>query len=1346
MPDQPLLTPKQVRAARALLAWSQQDLAKKAGVAPSTVADFERGHRTPVPNNAEAMRTALTGAGVTFLPGGAIMGPPLPSIAAYSQSGAPIRWVNATDLAQWAERRDGQGSLPTLLAKLIRAATGPSTHLRFPSDEGVQYPDWDGTTRSDIETDYVPAGSSGWELGTQREGIAAKATEDYRKRTAEPGEIQPADSAFIFVTPRHWPKKDEWARDRRGEGKWRDVRAYDGDDLVHWIELYPAVGQWLATALGKRPVGTLQLEEVWLEWSLATQWPLTPDLVLSDRDEDAAEVLRWLRSEPSPLSIQGETADEVVSFFYAAIKQLPQEIGENYLVRCVVATTAESARMLADGIPPLIIVLLDPDPGLAQLIAKRGYHILLAYGGNPNLRGSIRKLARPSQEGIEHALISAGIAAPRARSLAREASRSLAILRRLIPAAPGRLPEWAKQAPPQALLAALLAGAWDETSEGDKRVLTRLSNEPYDTFVSKLAPFVSSFDSPLRKVGEAWKVASPQDAWFLLAPYLSPADIEKFVSITIDVLGAADPTFNLDPNERWLASIKGVVPEYSAFLRHGLGEILILLSLFGDRLQTVSSPRTRADYVVRQLLHAADKQRWWSLSRYFQLLAEASPAAFLDAIDEGLSKNDPPITILFGEDGSPIFGGEHISNLLWALESLAWSPEYLARITEILATLDALDPGGKFSNRPGNSLRQIFLIWAPQTNATFEQRLRVLDRLRISRPNPAWKLMLGILPTGHDSFSPSPPTRWRDFSADNPEIVTYALIGKGAEAITERLLQDVGTSVVRWTLLLDYLASLAPDRLSAIRKLAEAEPGIRSPADRAVLRDRVRRLLHHHREFPDAGWALPDEELSELEKIYDKLAPTDPIQQIAWLFNSSVVRPRPTAEGWESEEKEVTQERERAAQALLSEHGIDSIFTLARSVEVPGYIGAALANVGQSLRDMILLRAIRSEDAHDRDLGHGMIFAIFQNLKEPWAQQLLSRALSENWGTEAVLTIFLALPSRRWTWDQARAAGEEVETLYWRRAPRFWVEGGDADTIYAVKKLLKVERARYALDLIGRPRTGHLPSDLQVEVLLQLVNELRDLGPSENRDNMLQYHVSEILKKLDVATDVSEDTMLRLEWAYLPLLEYSQRPVKALVKALSERPEFFTEVICAVFKPTEESGIVEEPPANLERAQAIASQAYNLLRLANRVPGATANGSIDGEMLERWVKEVRILAKKKGRAEVADQKIGEMLSASPQDADGNWPAGPVRDAIEITRSADLETGFVIGHMNRRGVTMRMPRSGGELERNEAARFHGYSKALALEWPRTSAVLERISKSYEEDARRHDEDAERMDWR
>lgn len=61
------MTPEQTRAARAWLGWSQGELAKRAGVGLSTVQDFERGQRTPIPNNIAAMRRAIEAGGVLLL-------------------------------------------------------------------------------------------------------------------------------------------------------------------------------------------------------------------------------------------------------------------------------------------------------------------------------------------------------------------------------------------------------------------------------------------------------------------------------------------------------------------------------------------------------------------------------------------------------------------------------------------------------------------------------------------------------------------------------------------------------------------------------------------------------------------------------------------------------------------------------------------------------------------------------------------------------------------------------------------------------------------------------------------------------------------------------------------------------------------------------------------------------------------------------------------------------------------------------------------------------------------------------------------------------------------------------
>lgn len=59
-----MLSPEQCRAARAWLNWSQDDLAKRASVGLSTVRSFEKGERTPIKNNLDALRAALELGGI----------------------------------------------------------------------------------------------------------------------------------------------------------------------------------------------------------------------------------------------------------------------------------------------------------------------------------------------------------------------------------------------------------------------------------------------------------------------------------------------------------------------------------------------------------------------------------------------------------------------------------------------------------------------------------------------------------------------------------------------------------------------------------------------------------------------------------------------------------------------------------------------------------------------------------------------------------------------------------------------------------------------------------------------------------------------------------------------------------------------------------------------------------------------------------------------------------------------------------------------------------------------------------------------------------------------------------
>lgn len=65
-----MLTPAQIRAARALLNWSQVDLAAASGVALQSIKNIETGKTDPRLSTATALCRALETAGIIFLDDG----------------------------------------------------------------------------------------------------------------------------------------------------------------------------------------------------------------------------------------------------------------------------------------------------------------------------------------------------------------------------------------------------------------------------------------------------------------------------------------------------------------------------------------------------------------------------------------------------------------------------------------------------------------------------------------------------------------------------------------------------------------------------------------------------------------------------------------------------------------------------------------------------------------------------------------------------------------------------------------------------------------------------------------------------------------------------------------------------------------------------------------------------------------------------------------------------------------------------------------------------------------------------------------------------------------------------
>jgi transcriptional regulator with XRE-family HTH domain len=1356
------LLPQQIRSARALLGWSQKELARRARVATSTVADFERGAREPTTNNSQSMVKALEDGGVAFQ-GDTVARNTTASGSAQPVSGrTPFRWIEVADLEDWATRRGSQELLPELICRLIRADKGLEAQLRMPSADAISMKGWDGQCHVQTASLYVPSGASGWELTVQKEGIKGKADGVYRDRTLSPGTLVPPQSSFVFVAARRWETKDEWVKAKTAEGCWQQVRAYDAADLVHWMEALPSVAMWLAEKVGKRPDGIRDLQAFWNEWSQATERPIAPTLVLAGRDEESTRCVTWVQGGPSLLSLQGESAAEAISFVYAAIAQLPFAERNAFLTRSIVVTDAGQARKLGESLTSLYLILEVADAGLVHALVGKCHHVCCVFGSEIGIPVDVLRLPRLSRQAAEAALCNMGYTDDQATNVARDIGGSVAVFRRLYPSAPERaLPDWAQPQNARDILPAFFAGAWDEGQPTlgeqiivdkqavvDREVLRHLSGKTFEDFQRGLSRWAAVTDSPLRKSGSIWKIASPRDALFRLAPCISSADLKRFSETIKDVFRTSDPRYSLAPDKRWLAGVYGQLPQHSPYMRTGLGETLLVLALFGEKAR-VGGSKMVTEAIVRDLLHGADAERWWSLSQQMRLLSEAAPDQFLSAVSDSLQKNKPSIMELFKEDGG-LMGGAHHSDLLWALEGLAWDPKYLPHVASLLATMARLDPpGGRHANRPLSSLRTIFVWWKPQTCADFSERLAALDLIRQSEPDIAWRLMLALLPGGPDHVLPTPKPRWREVPPELPEQSNTQAMFRWGEAIADRLLEDVGGRADRWVSLIETLPNLPPKHFEQACKELSARSHTFDKEARASLWKALRVFLHQNRCFAEAQWALPEEAIARFDVVYAAFALTDHIERISWLFDSqSVPLPLKLEGGWEAYDKEADVWRRECAERLWTEEGADGIDQLAQVAAQPVLVGFALAqsSLSDQAKDALLVRSLQSFDLRLHTVARGLIGKILEREKgdgrgEEWAYRLLDRAGAEEWSDRALLDILLIMDTSSRLWERVEQCPPNITDDYWKALYPYRVPHTAEAIGFAVEKFMKYGRAADLMALVSQhPQT--VSGDRIIEILREARHSLNQ-QPDNNALVMFQHYLELLLATLDKRNDVDNSRIAELEWLYLPVLKHSGRSLRTLHKTLSENPAFFVDVLKAVYRSSSDTDSTERN-VDEERHERLVTQAYQVLSSWHLLPGM-CDGVVDGAKLEAWVAEVRRQAAEEGRIGPCDAYVGKILAWAPSDDDGIWPAAAVRKVIEISRSEVIEQSIGGGVLEKRGVTTRNPTDGGNLEKSAAAQYRAWSEAVRFKSPRTSVALENVAQMFDGLAEGQDQLVERSSW-
>lgn len=1259
--------------------------------------------------------------------------------------------ISAKDIERWAETREAQGELPRLIRRLAVQA-GTVTEIAFPAGESVSRPGLDGLILCEDGDPWVPAGRSAWEVSVER-NVTTKANGDYEKRTRETDQETRQQSTLVAVTARHWARKAEWVSHKRTQGDWRDVRAYDSDDLEAWLEASPAIALAFADEIGLAGFGVESVGRHWQSWAAQCEPPISPSAFFADRQEAKGRLVTDLRKRTTDgangaYAIRADSAAEAAAFVCAALLEAED------LSDLAAVVTGEAGWQFVECNPRLRVVVA-ARPEIAQRPAENVLTIVpvaagdlaSGYGGRDG-QGFQLELSRPSIYAFRDALIEIGVEESDARRLALATGRSWSVYRRHRATNPAiRRPEWLKLPESHALATLCLLGAWHGEKAADRAIVEQLTGESYAAVERKLRRLSRVDDAPVISVGKVWRAKAPLELLDLFADRITAAELDRFFEIIEALLVEPDPILELEPDKRWMAQVYGKVRGESGLLFRSVLDALVKLAVRGRDYQGLATLDVdlRVERLVDRLLQDADATRWLSLASHLSPLAEAAPGAFLNAIEASLGRPDTPVLTLFAEGvsaDSPLGGGAwYYTDLLWALELLAWSPRWMPRVSSLLARMSHVQLPDNWGNRPLNSLLGIFRSWIPQTSATLDQRIAALDKLIVAQPDVAFQLLDRLLHGGPDIASPAKNPNWRDDDAGIAGRPSGEEVYGMVVAAADRMIGMATGNAYRITRLLDKLTLLDVARADRVIEMAAAFTGPDAgDLDRELIRNELREKVHWHLSY---GKNHPETSLSPIEiarwrELHEALAPLDPVIRHRWLFQNGWVHlPEERLEDYQQEDRRREEWRLRALEEVHRDLGLEGVLRLA------DLSGEAFI-VGRCLLDIVPERAAMTGWIVDLDadltwgtprasLIAGVLRFLPQEETEPLIRSIIQIGSERHWAPERYAAFLRLARDERLTWGLAEECGAEVDSVYWRIvSPGLW-HADPADREFAATKLLEAARPISALNTL----IDHL-DDANPALLLQALESALVNGETDTKFPD-PWHLEKLVERLEAWDAMDQGRLLQVEFQLVPAFRFDQKSaLKALTKAITTKPELFTELVCLRWRPESGESRPESPSSEGERMAA--GNAETLLDDCRTQPGTLDNGDIDSDTSLRFVEQALELCRERDRGSVGEYAIGHVFAHSSVGEDGLWPGPPARDILDRPELKEMRTGFEIGTFNKRGVTMRSMDAGGNQERELADQFRRYADGLAATHPHLAESLERMAQTYALDAKREDDKA------
>ena len=1254
----------------------------------------------------------------------------------------PFLTIKAKQIEDWAASNlEARHLLPVFLRKLVHSTGHGLRRVDFPGYDNAERKGSDGIVEADAATPWIPEGKSCWEFGTnQRPG--EKAESDYAARL---GSIPPAERSectFIFVTPHNWHGKTDWAKSKNAEGEWKTVRAFDASDLEQWLEESIPAQMWLAEQLNPPTHGFDTLDRCWQDWADASEPKMVPDIFEPSITAYRNLFKNWLeRPSERPFVVAADSKDEALAFLSCLFQDIDIAPPRRDLDLAIVFKSAEKLRTLANSSSPFIPIVCTEEAERELATVYRRFHCIIVRPRNAVDSRPDIALDLLNYETFKNGLAAMGIKDDRVERLARESGRSPTILRRRLSEIDAiRKPQWAGDAETaRSLIPMTLIGVWHEGSNADRKVIRTLANVPYEKVEDDVTHLLQFDDSPVWSTGQYRGVASKIDALFTVNKFVSANHLTKFFRLAEFVLSESDPALELPEEERWAAGMYGKVRDHSAALREGICETLVILSVHGNNLfqeRLGLDVEGHVSCLIRRLLTPLSLEKLLSQGGDLPHYAEAAPKEFLSLIEADLKKPEPVVLGLLKPVRSGFLDSPKRLGLLRALECLAW--KYLGRASLILARLSKIVINDNWISKPISSLQGIYRSWSPQTAASLEERIQALEMLTGRFPDIAWQICLDQITTlsrvGNYSYRP----RWRSDASGAGRSVTRKEFNEFNRKALNIMLAWPRHDQKTLSDLVRHLRALSNEDQGAVWDLIDTWADSETDESaKALLCERIR-MSTLARGARRRG--VTDETKNRGRRAREKLQPQNIVTKHSWLF--AYGRVDPTTEDTQDENLDYSQTQERinqlraaAVKEIWQEYGFEGVKSLLSCSGAPNAVGRSLEPCikDSKIRTDLLRKCLSITGEMERKFD-GCIEGFLLSCTDEVRTSVLS-SVADDLDTDQAVRLFCCAPFKQDTWRTLDRYRKGIQDQYWRKViPPYEGLHNERELIEIIDRLLEAKRPLAAFSTVSfdwkKIETSRLKSLLfSIATVSEEPVDQYKLEP---------YNISDALQSLDGRIGVSLHEMAQLEFIFIERLKHSEHGIPNLNRKIVESPTMFVQALALVFKRND--GRQDPPEWRIEDSEdraGLVSSAYHLLDQINRVPGTGPDGKIDTDKLLAWIMEVRGLCAEHGRAEVGDQKIGELLSKAPAESRNVWPCLPVCEVMKKISSHEIRVGFSIGVRNSRGVHSRGMYEGGDQERELAEKYRGWAKIRAFDYPYVSRVLESIADDYDQDAKEVD---------